>query len=52
MTLIFIKYKDGTAESHEIKHFTMVGSTIRVETENNVEYFECEDIESIEILNP
>lgn len=52
MTLIFIKHKDGSAESHEIKHFTMVGSIIRVETEDNIEYFEYEDIESIEIINP
>lgn len=52
MTIMFIKYKDGSAESHEIKHFTMVGSTIRVETENNIEYFEYEDIENIEIINP
>lgn len=52
MVLIFVKYKDGSAESHEIKHFTMVGSTIRVETKDNIEYFEYEDIESIEIINP
>ena len=52
MTILFIKFKDGCAESHEIEHFTMEGSTIRVETEDNIEYFEYEDIESIEILNP
>lgn len=52
MTLIFIKFKDGCTESHEIKHFTMVGSTIRIETEDNIEYFEYADIESIEIINP
>lgn len=51
MTFIFIKHKDGSAESHEIKHFTMVGSTIRIETENNIEYFEYEGIESIEIID-
>lgn len=51
MTLIFIKYKDGSAESHEIKHFTIVGSTIRVKTEDSIEYFEYADIESIEIIN-
>lgn len=51
MTLIFIKYKNGSAESHEIKHFTMVGSTIRVETENNIEHFEYADIKSIEIID-
>ena len=52
MTILFIKFKDGCAESHEIKHFTMVGSTIRVETEDNIDYFEYADIESIEIINP
>lgn len=52
MTLIFIKYKNGNAESHEIEHFTMIGSTIRVETEDEIEYFEYADIESIEIINP
>ena len=52
MTLIFIKFKDECTESHKIKHFTMVGSTIRVETEDDIEYFEYEDIESIEIINP
>lgn len=52
MTLIFIKYKDGSAESHEIKHFTMMGSTIRVETEDNIEYFDYAEIENIEIINP
>lgn len=51
MTIMFIKFKDGSAESHEIKHFTMEGSTIRIETENDVEYFEYTDIENIEILN-
>ena len=40
MTLIFIKYKDGCAKSHEIEHFTMVGSTIRIERKDNIEYFE------------
>jgi hypothetical protein len=51
MTLIFIKFKNGSAKSHEIKYFTMVGSTIRIETEDNIEYFKYEDIESIEIIN-
>lgn len=51
MTLIFIKFKNGYSESHEIKYFTIVGSTIRIETENNIEYFEYADIESIEIIN-
>ena len=51
MTLIFIKFKDGCTESHEIEKFVMEDSTIRVETEDNIEYFEYEDIESIEILN-
>jgi hypothetical protein len=52
MTLIFIKFKDGCVESHEIEHFTMVGSTIRMETKDNIEYFEYDSIESIEIINP
>lgn len=52
MTIIFIKCKDGSAESHEIKHFTMEGSTIRIETKDNIEYFDYADIENIEIINP
>lgn len=51
MTFLFIKFKDGSAESIKIKHFTMVGSTIRIETENDIEYFEYASIESIEIIN-
>lgn len=51
MTLIFIKFKDGCTESHEIEHFTMEGSTIRMETKDNIEYFEYDGIESIEIIN-
>lgn len=51
MTLMFIKFKDGCTESYEIKRFTMVGSAIRIETEDNIEYFEYADIKSIEIIN-
>lgn len=51
MSIIFIKFKDGSAESHEIEHFTMVGSTIRMETKDNIEYFEYDSIENIEIIN-
>ena len=36
MTLIFIKFKDGCAESHEIEKFVMEGSTIRVETKDDI----------------
>ena len=50
--IFFIKYKNGSAENYEIERFTMVGSTIRIETEDNIEYFEYADIESIEIINP
>ena len=52
MTLIFIKYKNGNAESHEIKNFTMKGSTIRMETEDNIEFLDYAEIENIEIINP
>ena len=52
MTLIFIKFKDGCTESHEIKHFTMVGSTIRVETKDDIFFLDYSDIENIEIINP
>ena len=51
MTLMFIKFKDGCAESHEIKHFTMEGSTIRVETEDDIFFLDYTEIENIEIIN-
>ena len=51
MTILFIKFKDGCVESHEIEHFTMVGSTIRMETKDNIEYFDYDSIENIEIIN-
>lgn len=51
MTLIFIKFKNGCTETIEIKHFTMIGSTIRIETKDNIEYFDYAEIENIEIIN-
>lgn len=52
MTLIFIKHKNGNAEIHKIKRFTMVGSTIRVETEDDVFYIDYSNVEYIKIINP
>lgn len=49
MTILFIKYKDGCTESHEIEHFTMVGSTIRIETNSDILYLDYSEIEDIRI---
>lgn len=52
MTILFIKYKDGCTESHEIKHFTMADSTIRVETKDDIFFLDYAEMENIEIINP
>ena len=52
MTLIFIKFKDGCTESHEIEKFVMEDSTIRVETKDDIFFLDYSDIENIEIINP
>lgn len=49
--MIFIKYKDGHVENHEIKRFTMVGSTIRIETDGDILYLDYSSIEDIQITN-
>lgn len=49
--IIFIKYKDGCAESYKIKDFIMVGSTIRIVTEDKILYLDCFDIEDMQITN-
>lgn len=49
--IIFIKYKDKRTESYEIKRFTMVGSAIRIETDNDILYLDYSSIEDIQITN-
>ena len=49
--IIFIKYKNGHSESYEIKRFTMVGSAIRIETDNDILYLDYSSIEDIQITN-
>ena len=51
MTLIFIKFKDGCTEIYEIKRFTMVGSAIRIEIDNDILYLDYSSIEDIRITN-
>ena len=38
--IFFIKYKNGSAENYEIERFTMVGSTIRIETDGDILYLD------------
>lgn len=49
MTLMFIKFKDGSVENYKIKNFTMVGSIIRIETDNDILYLDYSSIEDIRI---
>ena len=49
--IFFIKYKNGIFENYKIKCFTMVGSTIRIETDSDILYLDYSDIEDIQI-NP
>ena len=47
--IFFIKYKNGSFENYKIKRFTMVGSAIRIETDDNILYLNYSDIEDIQI---
>ena len=47
--IIYIKYKNGHVENYKIKSFTMVNSTIRIETDDNILYLNYSDIEDIQI---
>lgn len=49
--IIFVKYKNGHVENYKIKSFTMVNSTIRIKTDDNILYLNYSDIEDIQI-NP
>lgn len=49
--MIFIRFKDGCTESYEIKRFTMVGSAIRIETDDDISYLDYSNIEDIQINN-
>ena len=47
--IIYIKYKNGHVENYKIKSFTMVNSTIRIKTDDNILYLNYSDIEDIQI---
>ena len=47
--IIYIKYKNGHVENYKIKSFTMVNSTIRIETDGDILYLNYSDIEDIQI---
>ena len=47
--IIFVKYKNGYVENYKIKRFTMVNSTIRIKTDDNILYLNYSDIEDIQI---
>lgn len=47
--IIYIKYKNGHVENYKIKSFTMVNSTIRIETDGDILYLDYSDIEDIQI---
>ena len=49
--IIFVEYKNGHVENYKIKSFTMVNSTIRIKTDDNILYLNYSDIEDIQI-NP
>ena len=49
--VLFVKYKNGHVENYKIKSFTMVNSTIRIKTDDNILYLNYSDIEDIQI-NP
>ena len=49
--VLFVKYKNGSFENYKIKSFTMVNSTIRIKTDDNILYLDYSDIEDIQI-NP
>ena len=47
--IISVKYKNGHVENYKIKSFTMVNSTIRIKTDDNILYLNYSDIEDIQI---
>ena len=47
--IIYIEYKNGHVENYKIKSFTMVNSTIRIKTDDNILYLNYSDIEDIQI---
>ena len=47
--VLFVKYKNGHVENYKIKSFTMVNSTIRIETDGDILYLDYSDIEDIQI---
>ena len=47
--IIFVEYKNGHVENYKIKSFTMVNSTIRIKTDDNILYLDYSDIEDIQI---
>ena len=47
--VLFVEYKNGHLENYTIKSFTMVNSTIRIKTDDNILYLNYSDIEDIQI---
>lgn len=47
--VLFVEYKNGHVENYKIKSFTMVNSTIRIKTDDNILYLDYSDIEDIQI---
>ena len=45
----FVEYKNGHVENYKIKSLTMVNSTIRIKTDDNILYLNYSDIEDIQI---
>ena len=47
--VLVVEYKNGHVENYKIKSFTMVNSTIRIKTDDNILYLNYSDIEDIQI---
>ena len=47
--VLFVEYKNGHVENYKIKSFTMVNSTIRIKTDDNILYLDYSDIDDIQI---
>ena len=47
--VLFVEYKNRHVENYKIKSFTMVNSTIRIKTDDNILYLNYSDIEDIQI---
>ena len=47
--VLFVEYKNGHVENYKIKSFTMMNSTIRIKTDDNILYLNYSDIEDIQI---